>query len=275
MASVTSINFDTLLQKWAEHRLGSQGTNIVIDTSDINITQCAVVYEGGNDDLDDDWYKTSVLHERIYENDGDFRETWQYCNSYRLKSDITWSVTRVLRSDKLIPFKLELEYPAYAASAEVTEPPTCTFSNTDIANTHNDKYHTGRDEWLLSKEISVNPYSSVHVCVVLKTCTLRSAVFHTELRFSGKLRATGVPSKLSKKKGACVEMVEDIVDAMDSIGEVDRLRSDKPSLCSFSVLESMCLESSRRQLCFRFEGLCSGSIATDVDLLLKDMESTL
>ena len=44
---------------------------------------------------------------------------------------------------------------------------------------------------------------------------------------------------------------------------------------SFTVLQSMGLDTPGRQLCFRFEGVCSGMLATDVDLLLKDMESTL
>ena len=249
----------------------------------------SVVYEGPKaltdsiDQQEEDWYKSSVLHERVYENDGDYRETWQYSNSYRLQSDVTWCLSRALKSDRLIPFEVVLEFPAVASSAGEAKPPSCVFSNADFNLGHCEKCFSGKDEWEIAREVVVQPYSSIHVCAMLKTCTLQSAVFHTELRFSGKLKATIPPSKGNKKK--CVEHIEDIVDAMDSLGEAGRvsgvLKKDLNHSKgvhpheTFTVLESMELESTGRQLCFRFEGVCSGMLATDVELLLKDMESTL
>ena len=226
--------------------------------------------------------KSSVLHERVYENDGDFCETWQYSNSYRLQSDVTWSLTRALKSNKLLPFDLHLEFPAVASSAGEANPPSCVFHNTDFSQAFHEKCFTGKDEWNIAREVSCDPYSSTHVCAILKTCTLRSAVFHTELRFSGKIQVTVPPGKGSKKKG--VQHIEDIVCAMDALGEAGRvsnlLKNKDPSNGTqpsetFTVLESLGLDTHSKQLCFRFEGLCSGMLATDVDLVLKNMESTL
>ena len=42
MSGITVVDFDELLHKWAEHRLGQRGSQFVIDTSDIKIGQRSV-----------------------------------------------------------------------------------------------------------------------------------------------------------------------------------------------------------------------------------------
>ena len=71
------------------------------------VEQKAVLYQSTHD-----WFCYKTVHEEVFDNHDDVSATWSFNEKLSTESNAQWTLIKALKSSKVLPLRLSLEYPA-------------------------------------------------------------------------------------------------------------------------------------------------------------------
>lgn len=252
MATPTCIDFDEILWKWGEEKLGAGYTVDKIDMSNVKVNQMSVLYQSS-----EDWFVIENVHHELYDNPDRLPITWSYEEKIKHPSQATWTLIKGFKSKLFPPVKLSIEYPL---AQDNQKPMGVLFE--DTSPDQRPLTAQSNSEWDAKAHVTVNPFSTTRVCAQLRTCKLKGVLFTTDIHFAGQVRIHGHKKRKAKTK---LEVTAPIEDAF----------LNNPSFQILSSEADPGGPAPTRKAQFRVEGLCDGNVGLNVNVSLMDLQTTV
>ena len=126
----------------------------------VEVEQKAVLYQSSHD-----WWFYKTVHEEVFDNHDNSSATWNFSEKINSESKAKWTLVKALKSSKVLPMNLKLEYPVAKYGQE---PLKVEFDCTKLSPTYKSQEAKSTGQFNICEDITIEPYNSSKVCAQLK-----------------------------------------------------------------------------------------------------------
>ncbi len=141
--------------------------------SQVVVDQKALLYQSSHD-----WWCYKTVHEELFDNHENFPARWQYEEKVTSEAKATWTLIKALKSSKVLPMRLTLEYPVAKYGHE---PMSVEFDCTRLSPENKAQHASSGGQFNISQNVTVQPYSSSKVCGFIRPRMILHFRFLTQL----------------------------------------------------------------------------------------------
>ena len=124
------------------------------------VEQKAVLYQSTND-----WFCYKTVHEEMFDNHDDASATWSFNENISAQSTAQWTLIKALKSSKVLPLRLSLEYPVTPPGQE---PLRVEFDCTRLSPASTSQSASRPATLRVSQDVTVDAYSASKVSAQLR-----------------------------------------------------------------------------------------------------------
>ena len=251
MAELTCIDVDQILQKWGEAQMSDGYTLASVDATGVQVQQMSVIYRSSKD-----WFSTKNVHEEFFDNNEGSPVTWEFKEQFASPCQSSWTLVKGYKSTLLSATKIALEFPV----AEDGKHPLKVVAENAVPSLIPKTAQQAKSELTVKTLVTVKPYSTTRVGVVMRVCNLDQVLFTTDVHMWGTVKATG--QKKRKPNKVATANIEDVLRGNPSFTVIVPTEEDFEAYGT-----EMCKVS------YRVEGFCSGEVAMCVETDLSEIQT--
>ena len=139
------------------------------------VEQKAVLYQSTHD-----WFCYKTVHEEVFDNHDDSCATWSFNENISTESNAQWTLIKALKSSKVLPLRLSLEYPVNSPGQETLK---VEFDCTRLSPATTSQSASRPATLRVSHDVTVDAYSTSKVFAQLRVG--QTLPIQSNFRFKG------------------------------------------------------------------------------------------